>query len=309
MSYLNRMLIEEESQFECDGVYETDSKTGIRRTLDIISKQQSDSNTSHIIIAAEPILMRKFFDSWWGKPAISVSHIDGSPYHGDPALRNFNGMITFLQTERLKCVQKEDVKRFYREGGQIKRNIKKKSKKRFAKYYRGLSGKVLYDHVTIALEAHKSTGDDTEDFFQRIAQNLIVPNYLDKNPAFVGELDDFFFGLWTTRPHWNNKQYVHTFHFSMLSEEEEKYLNASKANKDGHFKFRTRLHKSEMNFSFSVCLRKTFVLQGKILYGITEPDPWQMWIMEKLQEDQPKKKIYYDYIPDSDSSDYLSDSD
>ena len=273
MSYLNRMLIEEDSQFECDGVYDSqDSQIGQKRTLNMISEQQPDSSAFHIIVAAEPLSFKTFFMTWW----INLG-LNESDFNGFNVVRNLNVMITLLESERLKCVQNEEAKKFYREGGQIKNE----SIKKFP--YSGI------DNLT--LESHKSIGDDAEDFFRRLVEDQIFPNDLDINRPFLGEMDDFFFGIWATKTCWNKKQYVHTFHVSMLSEEEEKYLNANEASLDALFKFKTILHKTEMNFSLTVCLRKTFLLRGEILYGITETDPWQMRIMKNFQDDPPPKKF------------------
>ena len=300
MSYLNRMLIEEESQFECDGVYEIDSQFDHKCMLHKISKQQSDSITRHIILAGEPLSFQYFFVCWWDRiPGFKVSHADRNRYQADPALQNLNVMVTLLESERLECVQKQKAKRFYSEGGQI-RNVINES---------------MYGHSrfsndpSLILEVHKSTGDDIEDFFKRIEEGQIVPNYLDKNLPRLGEVDDFFSGLWETRTHWNEKQYVHNFHLSMLTEEEENSLKSREC-LNAHFKFKTILHQHEMNFSLSVCLRRTFILQGEFLYGTKEPDPWQLRIMKNYQADPPRKIVEsYDYIPDSDASDYISDSD
>ena len=288
MSYLNRMIIEEESQFECDGVYETDSEIGQKCTLNRISKP--DSNAHHIIIAAEPSSFEKFFFRWWGTLPESyrtygnffgfmnasgsdMIHVDRNSYQGgiNTSLRNSNVMITLLESERLKCVENEKAKRFYREGGQIENESET------------LKDFPLADAYP-TIETHTSIGDDAENFFERIVQGRIVPNNLDINRPFIGELDDFFYGLWATQTYWNKKQYIHAFHLSMLSDDEEKYLNSSEASLYGVFKFRTIMDKNATNFSLSVCLRKTFILQGEILYGITEPDPWQERIMKDLPE-------------------------
>ena len=270
------MLIEEESQFECDGVYETDSQIGQRCTLNKISKHQSGSNTAHIIIAAEPLSSQAFFAILWGRlPSFIES--------GIASIRNL--MITLLQSERLKCVQNQKAKRFYREGGQIKNE----SEHIITELpYIGFSNQTI--------EARKSIGDDAEDFFQRMVKDQIVPNDLDINRPFIGQWDAFFFDLWpktlwVTKTYWKKTQYVHTFHLPMLSEEEENYLNSSEASLDTHFKFKTILQQKEMNFALSVCLRKTFLLQGEILYGIKEPEPWQAKIMKNFQDDPPPKKF------------------
>ena len=93
MSYLNRFVIDEENQFECDGVF----------GLDDLSTQDILRDKSHVFIAADFVLAsnRRILRTTM-KP------------------RSINLMITCLGSERLECVQKREHEKFYRGEGQIK---------------------------------------------------------------------------------------------------------------------------------------------------------------------------------------------
>ena len=100
MSYVNRFLVEEESQFECDGVFEFDAIVSVLR--DIIMNKESKL---HVVISAD------FF------PIISYQIIELKNLIND--LKPKNLMITHIVSERLECVQKEEYEKFYEENGTI----------------------------------------------------------------------------------------------------------------------------------------------------------------------------------------------
>jgi len=90
MSYLNRFVIDEESQFECDGVFRLDDSS----TQDILRDE------SHIVIAADFVTAT----NW------QILRTTMKP-------RSINLMITCLGSERLECVQKREYEKFYRGEG------------------------------------------------------------------------------------------------------------------------------------------------------------------------------------------------
>ena len=104
MTYLNRFLVEEETQFECDGIYEEDSSTystdvHLRRVMNRMSNKLSDSITVHILEAAE-------FDE-------RQVFTNRAAYKLHP---NLKLTVTRLGSERIECVERNEYKKFIREG-------------------------------------------------------------------------------------------------------------------------------------------------------------------------------------------------
>ena len=256
MSYLNRMLIEEESQFECYGVHEI-------QTPEIISKLLLNLNVGHIIIAADKYYRKIFFD-------------------GLSATANFT--LTIIESERLECVQEEKVKKVYEE-----------------------SKLMMYEKSAI-LKAHKPTGDDIDDLFERIKRDEIKPNHLypcfEEKTRFLG----MFCAPWVEDFSGFGETGSCTYHISMLSDDDEKYLMSIHSR--GHFKKKMKLSNEKTNFALSICSRKTYLLQAGFLHGIKEPDPWQKEIIKnyvEFEKNWKKQKNNDETIKFISYDDYMND--
>ena len=256
MSYLNRMLIEEESQFECYGVHEI-------QTPEIISKLLLNLNVGHIIIAADKYYRKIFFD-------------------GLSATANFT--LTIIESERLECVQEEKVKKVYEE-----------------------SKLMMYEKSAI-LKAHKPTGDDIDDLFERIKRDEIKPNHLypcfEEKTRFLG----MFCAPWVEDFSGFGETGSCTYHISMLSDDDEKYLTSIQSR--GHFKKKMKLSNEKTNYALSICSRKTFLLQAGFLHGIKEPDPWQKEIIKnyvEFEKNWKKQKNNDETIKFISYDDYMND--
>ena len=256
MSYLNRMLIEEESQFECYGVHEI-------QTPEIISNLLLNLNVGHIIIAADKYYRKIFFE------ALSTTA---------------NYTLTIIESERLECVQNEKVKKVYKE-----------------------SKEMMYEKSAI-LKAYKPTGDDVDDLFERIKRDEIKPNhlypYFEEKPRFLG----MFSAPWVDDFSGFGETGSCTYHISMLSEDDEKYLTSIPAR--NHFKMKMKLSKVKTNFALSICSRKTYLLRDGFLHGIKEPDPWQKEIIQnyvEFEKNSKKQKKHEETIKFISYDDYMND--
>lgn len=118
MSYLNRLLIDEETQHECSGVFEDyylslspSMKQNLKKQLKRIPYVNLESTLVHVISAARP------WNIAWDN--VSLNHIS--------QLRNlfeshFNLVITRLWSERIECVSfnKEEFEMFHKKGAEIR---------------------------------------------------------------------------------------------------------------------------------------------------------------------------------------------
>ena len=285
MSYLNRFLIEEDTQFECAGVAEFREFDKFK-----VSQYLKKSFESH-------------FDRFSNKSNSDfICHFiqSGDVFLGDTARfywKIFEGisyMATHIGSERLECVQKEHYEKLYNEGGQIK-----------------------YDAVG-TFDVHQSIGNDIDDLYDRIKMNKI--NFADRRLLTDSE---FPVGMFYLRSQLVESPYsVKTFHLSMLSDQEERKIHSEDTgNREfDYFKKKTKLSKKEQNYALSLCWRKTIHMEplenGMRYYReIIEPDPWEERIKtnyEELQRLNEKREIeealeycQTQWVPDS--SDY-SDS-
>ena len=229
MSYVNRFVIEEESQFECDGVYGWDV-LNIQHIAQQIARHSY--RQLHVFISADFLPDRGFQNF----------------RHWDKFLKKFNApnhIVTFIGSERLECVQKEEYKKFYKGEGQIR-------------YYSNDSP--LYT----VLDVRESIGDEIEDFSQRIKMKKIA---FDSNKYHSS-------GYWGYNTilelHWA----VKNFHISMLTDERQNkmLLQQSSGRKCPDFKNDTKLFENAHNYALSICIRKTFFENEQIYYEIIDSD-------------------------------------
>ena len=136
MSYLNRFIIEEETQFECNGVFELD-QMGSQIKIPLWNRAMDQSSEFHVFIAAGFSLVGHF-------------RIQRLLFH----LRSRNGMITCIGSERLESVQKEEYENFYKEKGRVRY-------------------KQRYDQFLV-FDVRESIGNGIEDFFQLVKTKEIT---------------------------------------------------------------------------------------------------------------------------------------
>ena len=136
MSYVNRFLVEEESQFECDGVFELDGNASFRRNVRKINLKSGDAQSKlHVVISADLESIIPYL--------IPIGRF-----------KSTNLMITRIWSERLECVQKEEYEKFYEEKGTIQYDPIDKF------------------HYIV----RQSIGNAIEDFFQVITMKRMVYN-------------------------------------------------------------------------------------------------------------------------------------
>ena len=145
MSYVNRFVVEEESQFECDGVFELDGIASFMRDVRKINPKSGDTKSKlHVVISAD------FFPI-----AYRIIELENLIYELKPT----NLMITRIESERLECVQKEEYEKFYDEKGTIQYDPND-----------------IFHYIV-----RQSIGNAIEDFFQYVKMNRIA--YL-RNPYY-----------------------------------------------------------------------------------------------------------------------------
>ena len=225
-------------KFECYGVLDglipnSDSALFSKFILERIAKAKSET-IIHVIISAN-------FGS-----KVNPWHIRE---HDNRLLKYLNSiwdisaeiMITRIGSERLECVQKEQYRKFYRNGGQIKTTVKD-------------SGN--WADVEYETWVDKSVGDDIEDFYNRIKMKKIaldcVSRTFERFESIISLLDP-------SKPSVS----VRTFHLSMLTDQEESEMHSrGRKYENGyarfeHFKNKTTFLNNEQNFALSLCARKS----------------------------------------------------
>ena len=250
---MNRLIIEEENEFECKGVYELDISADGQfvEELSKILKNHDGSKIDHVIIAANSashkIRLRK---------SSTRTNVTRRYLTKDFRVLNFREfanvlrtllksiprstfMLTCLASDRLECVPKKKYEKIYKEGCQIGFGFN-------------------------TTKVFKSVGDDTDEFFERIKFENISPN-----TQFTGSFSTSDDRVYFTK--WDEKSQVYTFHLSMASNEDE-LLSANQAGtqklsatKLPHFKYETTVSKNEQNYELSVCYRKTYIIRDKIM--------------------------------------------
>ena len=286
MSYLNRFIIEEDIQFECNGVMgllmefsEDQFKRFYGKHLEILDK--SKKTIVHLIIAADfglaltrHNMLTKFLLQLPEDKEIIISRVG---------------------SQRLECIQKEQYQKFYKEGGQVK-----------------------IDAPEWKTELYKSIGDDIEDFYNRVKMNEINL-IMNKTYETINDCWTKIIKLISLNSS-NSKLGVRSFHLSMLTDKEEsEFHSKGKKNYSGkyhnlaEFRNKTGISENEQNFALSFCGRKTYYIRYDnsrcFLFDIDELDPWQEMIMknyleskrakEKSLENSLSNSLYW--VPESDS--------
>ena len=143
MTYINRFVIEEESQFECDGVFRVDAAPpGPPIHHDVIAQL----NHRALPTTYGNNLLQLEFHVFISADFSLRSHLKVlSHLHG---LRQNELMVTCIGSQRLECIQKEECEVFYNEKGRVRYS----------------SDAMLHT----VLDVQKSIGYGVEDFFQLI---------------------------------------------------------------------------------------------------------------------------------------------
>ena len=147
MTYINRFVIEEESQFECDGVFRVDAAPpGPPIHHDVIAQL----NHRALPTTYGNNLLQLEFHVFISADFSLRSHLKVlSHLHG---LRQNELMVTCIGSQRLECIQKEECEVFYNEKGRVRYS----------------SDAMLHT----VLDVQKSIGYGVEDFFQLIQMKM-----------------------------------------------------------------------------------------------------------------------------------------
>ena len=284
MSYLNRFIIEEDNQFECNAIIANEN-------LANFDCEHCDSKEAifHCIFAYDYELEFNFADLSFDKWVMSIMK---SPEEI---------MISRVSGQRWDCVQKENYQKFYREGGQVNTTTFWRPESGVHKYKTGV---------------YKSIGDDIEDFYNRIKMKKV--KLINQTYGTTNECWQKIIASIALNPSSSLKFVVRSFHLSMLTEQEEseicsigtKYIGGHQRSQ---FRNKTAISRNSLNFALSFCSRKTYYIQcdrrnrKRILFDIDELDPWQEMIIKNHQESKLvkennlKKARFNLWVPDSDS--------
>ena len=211
MSYLNRFIIEEDMQFECNGVMSF-SKNQFKRF------HEKHLEILHLIIADVFGLKHESMLTMDSSHAFSVEFLHLLNLPEDKEI-----IISRIGRERLECIQKEQYQKFYKEGGQVK-------------IHTGyLTVKIDPEWKT---ELYKSIGDDIEDFYNRIKMNeinlIINQTYETINDCWKKMIKSISLNN-SYLDSSDSKLIVRSFHLSMLTDQEESEIH-SKGKKKGNTK-------------------------------------------------------------------------
>ena len=281
MSYLNRFIIEEDIQFECNGIMAFSEKIAFQR---FYRKHlvQSKKTIVHLIIAADFGLQHEMTHDTLTKIFLQLPE--------DKEI-----IISRIGSQRLECIQKEQYQKFSKEDGQVK-----------------------IDAPQWKTELYKSIGDDIEDFNNRIKMNeinlIVNQTYETINDCWKKMINSISLNSWNS-----SKLIVRSFHLSMLTDQEESEILSKEKTKNfgehqnlAEFRNKTTISENEQNFALSLCSRKTYYIKydnENVLLDIDELNPWQEMIMKNhLESKRAKEKSlekslsnYLYWVPESDS--------
>ena len=170
MSYLNRFLIEEDTQSECNGIFECtnarelkNSITNLETNFQRISNESKSDFYGHLVLSGDFCFNGDF--------SLKYSCLRVPYLHGFPL------MITRVGSERLECVQKKLYKKLYKDGGSIKYYLVQGNCPRHK-----LKG------------VNKSVGDDVDNFYDCLESGtiyLIAKRTRVESQLRLGSFNDF----------------------------------------------------------------------------------------------------------------------
>ena len=235
--------------------------------------------------------------------------------HFIPEIEENCSLLTFTGSERLECIQKDRCETFYTDGGQIRSFLRTNP-------YCGTTKRILtvksdryisdYPSEHNFFQVHKSSGDDIEDFYDRIKNNEVTC----KNGRERGTQtpSDKYPGWDFLESFLSQNLTVKTFHLSMLSETEEREISSgvitnyhdTKYQIINYFKNETTLSKNIQNYALSLCARRTYYhdRSQRIIWDIAELDPWQEKIQKNFQANRKSHEapLFNYWESDSDSN-------
>ena len=258
MTYINRFVIEEESQFECDGVFRVDFAThGPPILRDVIAQLYRRTPSTTYLNELLPLEFHVFISADFSlRRHLTVLR---ELYK----LRKHNPMVTCIGSERLKCIQKEEYETFYNEKGRV----------RYA-----------YDGMLTVLDVQKSIGDGVEDFFQLIQIKTFHYSQFHLNY-------NMFYGDSLSRDRFENL--VKNFHISMLTEEKQNAMLVKQNSGENSLDFanNTKLSENEHNYALSICFRKTCKRIEDIYYEIIDPSSTALTILRGPEKTKSQPQI------------------
>ena len=235
MSYLNRFLIDEETENECIGIYESNKL--VRPPKVFLTDDESDSSFVHLIAAHNEKATSSMEYTRYMKSI--VDHIM-NPTWVTSTDTNEKIIITNLCSVRTECVQSEKYKKICKEGGNVR----------------------VDSYRTVKVE--RSVGDDIEDFVEQM--ELEKRRIGDRKKELNENVITFHLSLLSDKEEKNilaprkeaikeeiwrlRKKSANIMRNPMVKE----ILTWNYKN----FKYATRLSENEHNYALSVCYRTSF---------------------------------------------------
>ena len=314
MNYLNRFLIEENTQFECVGVVDCD----FRRQHDekLLHKKFSRSIKENLEKSFKRILNCSNSD-YIGHLVFSGDFSTYDTIHYKyhsfiPQIQGFDFLMTFTASERLECVQQEQYEKFCTDG-QITSFLRSRidfsekaeriftvkrdeqitdisvsdyhSERDFHQFHESFGVNITesdyYESEHEFHRIHKSFGDDIDDFYDCIKKKEVTCK--NGRELDIRELE--YLLAWDLSYILREQLAVKTFHLSMLSESEElemfskvsNFYHDTRYKIFDNFKNETTLSNYMQNYALSLCARKTCYhdYSQKMIWDIDDVAPWQ----------------------------------
>ena len=253
MSYVNRFVIEEESQFECRGVHGLGALKIFKEVPNPWpTKPSISTNTLKPDAISIPDRFGYSLPSRISEKLHILISVDLRGFMRllkitnrlKELLKQFDEpdhMVTVIGSERLTCVLKEEYDKFYKGEGQIRHGLFSLGPPRY-------------------FVSRECIGDEIEDFFQRIKMK-----HMAVNPIKIRSTHHLFI---------DPKNAVRNFHISMLTEEKqnEMLIQQNSGSEFPDFRNDTKLSKNEQNYALSICFRNTYIKNASKYYKIIDPD-------------------------------------
>ena len=242
MTYLNRLLIDEEIGDECIGIYK--SNQSVPSPKEVIADDEFDSSIVHLIVAHnEPAHDQSSYNGSIIEQTgmKSIMHHIKTPTWVRSTDAKCEIIITKLCSVRTECVQPEKYKKFCKEGGNIRVEP--------------------YEFVKV----ERSVGEDIEDF---VEQMELVKRPIKYDKKEINEkVITFHLSLLTDK---EEKKMLASLEPRKDAMEKEMWRKSANIMRNPlvrerltwqyeNFKYETRLSQNEPNYALSVCYRKSFI--------------------------------------------------
>ena len=218
MSYLNRFIIEEDTQFECAGIidYENNKRASYLLYDDFFNDLNRLDYVGHLFVSAESGFLI-------------------------PSILDLPCMITRIGSERLECIQKEQYENFYNEGGQI--TYHQNSSIRPLQVYKSTGDDIDYFYDSITTHNMNLENMRTSELFALTSLDSALQFGIIRKISFSDLLI-------------NSVKTFHLSMLS--DEEEKKmHSEETGYRKFDNFKKYTKLSKKEQNYALSLCARRS----------------------------------------------------